>query len=70
MHIPGAETRITLLQTVFTLAERAENVEMSVIWQVCVDLLELLCPRQREVSQKGKGGGKGANAVKNLLELW
>ena len=40
-HVPGAETRITLLQTVLILTKRAENVERLVIWQVCVDLLEL-----------------------------
>ena len=30
-HVPGAETRITLLQTVLALTERAENVERLVI---------------------------------------
>ena len=30
---------------------------------MCVDPLELLTPRPR-AGQKGKGGGKGANAVK------
>ena len=39
--VQGAVTRTTLLQTVLTLTKRAENVEMLVIWQVCVDLLEL-----------------------------
>ena len=48
-HVPGAETQITLLQTAFTLTKRAENVERLVIWQVCVDLLELLSPRPRAV---------------------
>ena len=48
-HVPGAETRITLLQTVLTLTKRAENVERLVIWQVCVDLLERLSPRPRVV---------------------
>ena len=48
-RVPGAETRITLLQTVLTLTKRAENVERLVIWQVCVDLLELLNPRPRVV---------------------
>ena len=62
-HVPGAETLITLLQTVLTLTKRAENVERLVIWQVCVDPLELLSPRPRAV-RKGKGGGKGANAAR------
>ena len=48
-HVPGAETRLTLLQTVLTLTKRAENVERLVIWQVCVDPLELLSPRPRAV---------------------
>ena len=48
-HVPGAETRITFLQTVLTLTQRAENVERLVIWQVCVDLLEILSPRPRVV---------------------
>ena len=46
-HVSGAETRITLLQTVLTLTKLAENVERLVIWQVCVDLLEILSPRPR-----------------------
>ena len=53
-HVQGAETRITLQQTVFTLARRAENVERSVIWQVCVDLLELLSPRPRVVARRAR----------------
>ena len=48
-HVQGAETRITLLQTVLTLTKRAENVGRSVMWQVCVDLLELLSPTPRVV---------------------
>ena len=44
-HVPGAETRITPLQTVFTLTKRAENVDRLVIWHVCLNLLELLSPR-------------------------
>ena len=43
--VQGAVTRITLLQIALALTERAENVERLVIWQVCVDLLELLSPR-------------------------
>ena len=62
-HVPGAQTQITLLQTVLTLTKRAENVEMLVIWQVSVDLLELRSPKAKG-GQKGKGGGKGANAAK------
>ena len=62
-HVPGAETRITLLQTVLTLTKRAENVERLVVWQVCVDLLELRSPKAKG-GQKGKGGGKGASAAK------
>ena len=57
--VPGADTRITLLQTVLTLTKRAENVGRLVIWQMCVDLLE-----QAKGGQKGKGGDKGANAAK------
>ena len=49
MHVSGAEARITLRQTVLTLTKRAENVERLVIWQVCVDVLELLSPRPRVV---------------------
>ena len=48
-HVPGAETLITLLQTVLTLTKRAEILEKLVIWQVCVDPLELLSPRPRAV---------------------
>ena len=48
-HVQSAVTRITLLQIALTLATRAENVERLVIWQVCVDLLELLNPRPRVV---------------------
>ena len=48
-HVAGAETWTTLLQTVFTLTKRDENVERLVIWQVCVDLLDLRSPRQRVV---------------------
>ena len=48
-HVPGAATRVTLLQIVLALTKRAENVERLVIWQVCVDLLELLSPRPRVV---------------------
>ena len=50
----GAETRITLQQTVLTLTRRADNVERSVIWQVCVDLLELLSPKPRVVARRAK----------------
>ena len=50
-HVPCAETRITLLHTVLTLTKRAEKVERLVIWQVCVDLLELLSPRPRVVTR-------------------
>ena len=46
-RVLGAETLITLLQPVLTLTKRAENVERLVIWQVCVDPLELLSPRPR-----------------------
>ena len=53
-HVQGAETRITLQQTVFTLTRRSENVERSVIWQVCVDLLELRSPRPRMVARRAK----------------
>ena len=45
----GAETLIALLQTALTLTKRAENVESLVIWQVCVDPLELFSPRPRAV---------------------
>ena len=48
-HVPGAEARITLLQTVVSLTKRAENVERLAIWQVCVDLLDFLSPRARAV---------------------
>ena len=48
-HVSGAETRITLLQTVLTLTKRSENAGRFVIWQVCVDLLELHSPRPRAV---------------------
>ena len=51
------ETRISLLQTVLTLAKRAEYVERLVIWKVCVDRLELPSPRPT-------GGCKSANAAK------
>ena len=54
-HVQGAETRITLLQLAFTLARRAENVGRLVIWQVCVDLLEPLSPRPREVARRARG---------------
>ena len=37
-HVPGAETRITLLQTVLTLTRHTENVGRSVTWQVCVSI--------------------------------
>ena len=53
MHVPGAETRITLLQTVFTLTQRAENVERLVIWQACVDLLSPR-PRVRRAREMAK----------------
>ena len=56
-HVPGAETLITLLQTVLTLTKRAENVERLVIWSGTPQ------PKAKG-GQKGKGGGKGANAVK------
>ena len=61
-HVSGAETRITLQQTVFTLTKRAEHVERLVIWQARVDLLELLSPRPRVV-RRARGCGKGANAA-------
>ena len=53
----------TSANSVLTLTKRAENVERLVIWQVCVDLMELLSPKAKG-GQKGKGGGKGANPVK------
>ena len=55
-HVP-AETLITVLQTALTLTKRAENVERLVIWQVCVDPLELLSPRPRAV-RKAKEGAR------------
>ena len=53
-HVQGAEARITPLQTALTLTRRADNVERSVIWQVCVDLLELLSPKPRVVARRAK----------------
>ena len=53
-HVQGAATRITLLQTALTLTRRAEKVGRLVIWQVCVDLLELLNPRPRVVARRAK----------------
>ena len=60
-HVPGAETLITLLQTVLTLTKRAENVGRLVIWHVrveececCQNVLELVrvdtssqCPKKK-----------------------
>ena len=62
-HFPGAEARITPLQTVLTLRRGAENVERLVTWQVCVSILWNSSAPGAKGGQKGKGG-KGANAAK------
>ena len=50
-HVPGAQTRITLLQTVFTLTKRAEHVGKLVIWQVCASE----CSGEEHVSEPWSG---------------
>ena len=68
MHVPGAETRITLLQTVHTLTKRAENVERLVIWHVvCVDPLELLSPRARAVRKAREVGHMSSQCPKKKV---
>ena len=60
-HVPDAETRNTSANRSQT--KRAENVERLVIWQVCVDDLELVSPRPRVV-RRAREVAKGGNAVK------
>ena len=64
--VQGAVTRITLLQIALTSTKRAENVERLVVWQVCVDLLELLSPRPRVVRRTWEV----CECCQDLLELW
>ena len=61
-HVPGAETVITLLQTILTLTKRAE---MWKGWSFgkCVSSSGTHQPKAKG-GQKNKGGGKSANAVK------
>ena len=67
-HVPGAETRITLLQTVHTLTKRAENVERLVIWHVVsVDPLELLSPRARAVRREREFGHMSSQCPKKKV---
>ena len=62
-HVPGAETRITLLQTAFTQTKRAEKCgKVGHLASVC---RSSGTPQPKaKGGQKGKGGGKGANAAK------
>ena len=68
-HVPGTETRITLLQLVLTLTKRVENVEnVGHLASVCVCVCRSSGTPQPKAKggQKGKGGGKGANVVKTF----
>ena len=64
--VPGAETPITLLQTVLTLTKRAENVEMLVIWQV----IFWNSSAQGQGWSEGQGRWQRCECCQDLLELW
>ena len=62
-HVPGAETRITLLQTVLTLTKTFRKCgKVGHLASVCRSS-ETPQPKANG-GQRSKGGGKGANAVK------
>ena len=52
MRVRDVETRSTRPQIVSTLIKRAENVEMSVIWQVRADQLDRNNPSQRVTASR------------------
>ena len=60
-HVSGAETRITLLQTVLTLTNRAESVERLIFWNSAA---------QGQGWSEGQGRRQRCECCQDLLELW